>query len=660
MGFNVTLDPTKIGSFLEYSVSTKGMLVDSTTKSEIDTLDTKGSCSNFITKRLIPTLNALAQKRSFVRRLTIKNDNDENFIIYFNILHNQYSEHIFETFKKLGMSMSSLNIGVNWKTNTIYLDGQLYSNLKKCYGTDRLTALTMYIVSLVYSLDRIINNPVEMAFNMYTNVLSTILSKNDLVNAYVYEFTEEKIFTFEELKTHEMVYINTSIGDYLNNDYTAALFKIGEFITLKRIHKVSKEESYCILYATGFMKGVSQVYLITNTNIFTNLTMDLISLSSTSVESLLSLRNALNTVTYLKDFGEDYEYELSDKESLLEFYKGTTADLMNYTYGLFESSGIEEATNAKKFADLLDITIKSSSSGFDIDTIKEMYKDDEYAQDLYANIQDYYNDFDLKDLTPIVRGVAKGDIYSVLLHGESGSGKSTAARVIASRTGIPYISINCSTNIEESDLFGSMIPNPDPEDSKARPFIWQDGLITKALRGNGYIVIIEEGNFARPGILGKLNSLLDEARQIELPNGEILKAPKNFRLFFTCNIGYEGTNKLNDAFINRFQIISEYNTPTKPELVEIIKKRTGYSNAANIDMIINIFQSIRKYSDDNNLDLVVSVRQLLNLFTLSKYFKNTYDAVLNILVNVAFIQEPEYKENYIETVLKAFKLGFKL
>ena len=284
----------------------------------------------------------------------------------------------------------------------------------------------------------------------------------------------------------------------------------------------------------------------------------------------------------------------------------------------------------------------------DIDAIKESYKEDSFAQQLYKQVHEYYDTFDLKELSNTVKGFATGDIYSMMFIGESGTGKSTAARVIPYRCGFPYISVNFCVNIEESDLIGSMIPNPEKSKTEDPEFIWQDGLLTKAIR-NGYTAVLEEINFARPGVLGKLNSLLDENRQIDLPNGEIVKAHPNFRMIATCNISYEGTNRFNKALINRFEVVHEFKDLEKLKAFEVIKSRTKITDEGKLSKVYTVYELLKKFSKEQNLDTVISIRQLLNLFRQGRYYATAYDAIVDILINGAFIELPEYKERFLDT-----------
>lgn len=54
------------------------------------------------------------------------------------------------------------------------------------------------------------------------------------------------------------------------------------------------------------------------------------------------------------------------------------------------------------------------------------------------------------------------------------------------------------------------------------------------------------------------------------------------------------------------------------------------------------------------------MRQLLNLFSKGKYYSDAKDAVCRIMLNGAFIEEPEYQEEFEKSILPAFKLNFKI
>ena len=94
--------------------------------------------------------------------------------------------------------------------------------------------------------------------------------------------------------------------------------------------------------------------------------------------------------------------------------------------------------------------------------------------------------------------------------------------------------------------------------------------------------------------------------------------------------------------------------------IETIKARTGYKNATKLDTIYNVYEALKKFSKEQNLSLIVSMRQLLTLFTNGKSYKDAEDAVRRIMINGAFIEEPEFQEVFEQTVLPAFNLKFKI
>lgn len=292
-------------------------------------------------------------------------------------------------------------------------------------------------------------------------------------------------------------------------------------------------------------------------------------------------------------------------------------------------------------------------------SIKSEYDDDPIAQELYKTVPEFYKDIDLSLYNHLLVGIANAEIKTAMFFGESGTGKSTIARAIFNTIGLPYAVLNCSVNIEESDIVGTMIPNPHKASADDPEFVWKDGILTTAAR-NGYGIVIEEINFARPGVLGLLNSLLDDAHTLYLPNGESVIAHPNFRMIATGNLGYEGTNRLNAALVNRFNIIHTFDTMTETETLAAVEKRTGFTNRAQLKKLYAACSVLRKYIKDQNLTGTVSLRQILNLVSCGKYYDRMDNAFVDIVLQGALLEYPEYMEEFRSTVLKSLGLDFAL
>ena len=111
---------------------------------------------------------------------------------------------------------------------------------------------------------------------------------------------------------------------------------------------------------------------------------------------------------------------------------------------------------------------------------------------------------------------------------------------------------------------------------------WLDGALTGAVR-RGEWILLDELNLAPPDVLEALNRLLDDNRELRLPEtGEVITPHANFRLFATQNPAscatsgaqYGGRKPLSRAFRDRFVEI-HVDEPPPDELAQIVKRVGG-------------------------------------------------------------------------------------
>lgn len=606
----------------------------------------------FSTKAL-SILRALANKKRFfysynIAVLNPKERSDENIIIHV-VKNKDGCTELFEPLRRLGIVLSELKIGISSDYQKVYLTGKTLKDLSK-FPDDTKQEVVMYLISICHLFNGIVlENPTLSC--IYGSGLETNIT---IWENYIYSFVDGAEVSVQEIPIEDLKcirYHNTfySTPSKIVAGYADSGYVVSETLGVRNL-VLKRDFDTTVFWVYSPMKNC----VFTNDNLtYMNLDYDTFSAGFTH-----ALGSTIDVI-YKKDLGKLYD------SSKVHNVSTEIEDSMYESDKLFQKI----VTNFKSQAGIVKssltrlIATPTITTGLvDKESMVEQYKDDPYAQQLYTQAQDYYDTFDLKSLNHSVRGFSNGDVYAMMFVGEAGTGKSTAARVIPYRCGIPYVSINFCVNIEESDLIGTMIPNPEKNTADDPEFIWQDGIITKAVR-NGYAVLLEEINFARPGVLGKLNSLLDENRQIDLPNGEILKAHKNFRMIATCNIAYEGTNRFNKALINRFEIVHEFKDLEKTEAFKAIKERVKGVDDAKLSAVYTVYELLKKYSKEQSIDIVVSIRQLFNVFRQGKYYTNAYDAVIDTMVNGAFVELPEYKDKFVETLstsaLKG-KLTFKI
>ncbi|KAK4269128.1 hypothetical protein QN277_022325 [Acacia crassicarpa] len=158
--------------------------------------------------------------------------------------------------------------------------------------------------------------------------------------------------------------------------------------------------------------------------------------------------------------------------------------------------------------------------------------------------------------------------YPVLLQGPTSSGKTSLVRYLAALTDHEFVRINNHEHTDLQEYLGSYITDASGK------LVFNEGVLVKAVR-NGYWIVLDELNLAPSDVLEALNRLLDDNRELFVPElQETIKAHPNFMLFATQNppTGYAGRKMLSRAFRNRFIEIHVGEIPYD-ELSTILEKR---------------------------------------------------------------------------------------
>ncbi|CAK9179917.1 unnamed protein product [Ilex paraguariensis] len=158
--------------------------------------------------------------------------------------------------------------------------------------------------------------------------------------------------------------------------------------------------------------------------------------------------------------------------------------------------------------------------------------------------------------------------YPILLQGPTSSGKTSLVQYLAAITGHEFVRINNHEHTDLQEYLGSYIT-----DSSGK-LVFHEGVLVKAVR-NGHWVVLDELNLAPSDVLEALNRLLDDNRELYVPElAEVICAHPDFMLFATQNppTFYGGRKMLSRAFRNRFVEIHVDEIP-QDELSIILENR---------------------------------------------------------------------------------------
>jgi len=199
----------------------------------------------------------------------------------------------------------------------------------------------------------------------------------------------------------------------------------------------------------------------------------------------------------------------------------------------------------------------------------------------------------LRDLSAAVAA----NVAPILLQGPTSVGKTSIIEYLAKRTGHKCVRINNHEHTDVQEYVGGYVSNSQGH------LEFKDGLLVEALR-NGHWIILDELNLAPSDVLEALNRLLDDNKELLIPEtGEIVKPALGFTLFATQNPPgtYGGRKPLSRAFRNRFLELSVSDLPY-PEVEEIVTRSCGIPPKYS-QMLVKVMQELQTRRQQSTLFL---------------------------------------------------------
>ena len=173
-----------------------------------------------------------------------------------------------------------------------------------------------------------------------------------------------------------------------------------------------------------------------------------------------------------------------------------------------------------------------------------------------------------RNLSNLVRATSTRR-FPVLLQGPTSSGKTSMVEYLAKISGNEFVRINNHEHTDLQEYLGTYVSGSDGQ------LQYQEGLLVRALR-EGHWIVLDELNLAPTDVLEALNRLLDDNRELLVPETQQVVRPHgNFMLFATQNPPgmYGGRKALSRAFRNRFLELHFDDIP-EDELETILRERS--------------------------------------------------------------------------------------
>lgn len=185
--------------------------------------------------------------------------------------------------------------------------------------------------------------------------------------------------------------------------------------------------------------------------------------------------------------------------------------------------------------------------------------------------------------------------FPVLLQGPTSAGKTSMIEYLAKVSGNKFVRINNHEHTDLQEYLGSYVSSDDGT------LKYQEGVLVEALR-NGYWIVLDELNLAPSDVLEAMNRLLDDNRELFIPETqEVVHPHPNFMLFATQNPAglYGGRKVLSRAFRNRFLELHFDDIP-ESELEYILKERSQIAPSF-CTRIVSVYRKLSLLRQSNRL-----------------------------------------------------------
>lgn len=183
------------------------------------------------------------------------------------------------------------------------------------------------------------------------------------------------------------------------------------------------------------------------------------------------------------------------------------------------------------------------------------------------------------------------------------------------------------------------------------PYIYTETDFIKAIK-NGYLIEIQEPSvITQPGVLVGLNALLEHNGRITLPTGEIVCRHPDTVVVITTNTMYEGCNAMNQAVVDRMDLVMDFEQMTPELMAKRAQQVTGFDDMSLLIEMAKVVDGIAEYMRHNNIfDGTCGMRSLISWVQSTQITGDPYTSALYTVVSKAATDKRD-QDSIIEAVL---------
>ncbi len=214
--------------------------------------------------------------------------------------------------------------------------------------------------------------------------------------------------------------------------------------------------------------------------------------------------------------------------------------------------------------------------------------------------------------------------------GPAGTGKTKSCEQVAAGLNCPATVISFGEETSLRDLIGGKVLSKGETP-------WQDGALTIAMRTPNMFIVLDEVNMASPGVIAKMNQLLQEREIVIHETGEVVKCAKGVMIIATANTSggsdesgmFAGSQTQNAATRSRFVGLKMPHKSPEIEQQILLKRMpqldTVFPPIEDVQvsaLMVKVGNGLRAAIDDGQIGMAFSIRQLINWVECATAFQN--------------------------------------
>lgn len=216
----------------------------------------------------------------------------------------------------------------------------------------------------------------------------------------------------------------------------------------------------------------------------------------------------------------------------------------------------------------------------------------------------------------------------VMIQGLHGTGKSTHIEQVAARLNWPCVRVNLDGHITRMDLIGrdGIVIKDGKQITE-----FQEGVVPWALQ-RPVALIFDEYDAGRPDVMFVIQRILERDGKLTLlDQNKVIEPNAYFRLFATSNTTgqgdlnglYAGTQVLNHAQMDRWNIVAALNYLARADEIKIIQARVPDITDKNLlNSMVSVAELTRQGFEVGDVSILMSPRTLISWAENIEIFKS--------------------------------------